>query len=75
MLKSAMRGDLPSRVRPAAGPGVEGGGDKRLSKRVRADVLSDPRPAGDPADDPGGAVPVQPPLTSGRTNNSCDQKC
>jgi hypothetical protein len=34
--------------------------DERVSQRVGADVLGDPGAAGDPADDPGGAVPVQP---------------
>ena len=42
-------------------PGVEGGGDERVPQGVRADLLGDPGAAGDPADDPGGAVPVQPP--------------
>jgi len=32
---------------------------------VRADVLGDSRAAGDPADDPGGAAPVQPPALGG----------
>jgi hypothetical protein len=40
-------------------PGVERGGDERVSQRVRADLVVDPCAAGDPADDPGGAVPVQ----------------
>ena len=46
-------------------PGVEGGGDERVPQRVRADLLGDPGAAGDPADDPGGAVPVQPPPVRG----------
>jgi hypothetical protein len=41
-------------------PGVEGGGDERVPQSVRPDQLGDPAPAGDSADDPGGAVPVQP---------------
>ena len=41
-------------------PGIQGGGDERVSERVRADVLGDPGPARDPADDPPGAVAVQP---------------
>jgi hypothetical protein len=41
-------------------PGVEGGGDERVPQRVRADLLGDPGAAGDPADYPGGAVPVEP---------------
>ena len=36
-----------------------GGGDERVPQGVRADALRDPRAAADPADDPGGAVPVQ----------------
>jgi len=45
---------------------VERGGDERVPQRVRAGVPGDPRPAGDPADDPGGAVPVQPPPVPAR---------
>jgi hypothetical protein len=41
-------------------PGVEGGGDERVPQRVRPNGFGDPRAAGDPADDPGGSVPVQP---------------
>jgi hypothetical protein len=38
-----------------------------MPERVRADVLGDPGTAGDPADDPGGAVPVQPaPVPGGK---------
>ncbi len=47
-------------ARLAAHPGVQGGGDERVSECVGADVLGDPGAAGDPADDPGGTVPVQP---------------
>jgi hypothetical protein len=47
-------------------PGVEGGGDERVPQRVRPDRLGDPGAAGDPADDPGGAVPVQPPAIGGQ---------
>jgi len=32
-----------------------------MAKGVRADELGDPRPAGDPAHDPPGAVPVEAP--------------
>ena len=45
-------------------PGVQGGGDER-AQRVRADVLRYTRSPGDPADDPGGAVPVQSPSVCG----------
>ena len=41
--------------------GVEGGGDEGMPQGVRPDRLGDPGAAGDPADDPPGAVPVQPP--------------
>jgi hypothetical protein len=37
------------------------GGDERVPQRVGRDDLGDPGPAGDLADDPPGAVPVQPP--------------
>jgi hypothetical protein len=40
---------------------VQGGGDECMPQRMRPDVLGDPRPLGYPADDPPGAVPVQPP--------------
>ena len=42
-------------------PGIERSGDKSMPQRVRPDGLADAGAAGDPADDPGGAVPVQPP--------------
>jgi len=41
-----------------------GGGDECVPQRVRPDLLGQPGPAGDTADDPPGAVPVQP-LSSG----------
>jgi hypothetical protein len=50
---------------PQRNPGVERGGDERVPQRVRADLLIDPGAVGDPADDPGGAVPVQPPPVRG----------
>jgi len=53
-----MRGrflDIPQR-----NPGVEGGGDEGVPQGVRPDRLGDPGAARDTADDPGGAVPVQP---------------
>jgi hypothetical protein len=37
---------------------------------MRPDVLVDPGPAGDAADDPGGAVPVQPPPVRRAENRS-----
>jgi hypothetical protein len=45
--------------------GVEGGGDERVPECVRADVLADSGAARDLADDPPGAVPVQPPPVNG----------
>ena len=41
------------------------GGDKRVPERVRADGLADPGTAGDPADDPPGAMPIQSPPVTG----------
>ena len=46
-------------------PGVERGGNKCMSQSVRADVLGDLGAAGNPADDSGSAVPVQPPAVRG----------
>src|SRR5260370_41432054 len=39
-------------------------------ERVRADVLADPGAARDPADDPPGAVPVQPAPVSGEEDRA-----
>jgi hypothetical protein len=50
--------------------GVQGGGDERMPQRVRPDVLGDPCAAGDAADDPAGAVPVQPPAVRGEEDRS-----
>jgi hypothetical protein len=50
--------------------GVESGGDKGMPQRVRADVLADPGAARDLADDPPGAVPVQPPPVTGEENGA-----
>jgi len=38
---------------------------------VGADVLGDPGAAGNPADDPGGTVPVQPPAVRGDEQRPC----
>ena len=54
-----MRGsllDIPQRH-----VGIECGGNGHVPERVGPDRLGDPSAAGYPADDPGGAVPVQPP--------------
>jgi|HubBroStandDraft_1064217.scaffolds.fasta_scaffold07294_8 hypothetical protein len=40
--------------------GVERGGDERVSQSVRSDGLLQSGAAGDPADDPPGAVPIEP---------------
>jgi len=51
-------------------PGVQRRGDKCVPKRVRPHVLADPGPSGDPADDPPGAVPVQPPPVRGQEDRA-----
>ena len=51
---------------PQRHPGVERGGDERVPQRVRRDDLGDSRTAGSAADDPPGAVPVQPPPVRGQ---------
>jgi hypothetical protein len=40
---------------------IEGFGDECMAERVRPDGLADPGAASEAADDPAGAVPVQPP--------------
>jgi hypothetical protein len=42
-------------------PGIQRGGDKRVSERMGGGVLDDPRATRYLADDPPGAVPVWPP--------------
>jgi len=42
-------------------PRIQRRGDKCVPERVRPNGLGDPGPPGDPADDPPGAMPVQPP--------------
>ena len=51
-------------------PGVQCGGDECVPQRVRPDVLGDPGAAGNPADDPPGAVPVQPAPLCGQEDGS-----
>jgi hypothetical protein len=46
--------------------GIQRRRDERVSERVRADLLDDPGPWRDPADDPPGAMAVQPPPISGQ---------
>jgi hypothetical protein len=50
--------------------GVEGGGDERMPQRVGPDRLGDSGADGHPADDPGGAVPVQPLSVGGEEDRS-----
>jgi hypothetical protein len=52
--------------------GIQGGGDEGVSQRVRRDGLADPGAAGSAADDPPGAVPVQPPLVRGQEHRTFD---
>ncbi len=49
---------------------VETGGDERVPERVRADVLAHAGAARDLADDPSGAVPVQPPSVMSEEDGS-----
>jgi len=46
-------------------PGIQSG-DERMPERVRSDRLADVGAAGNPPDDPGRAVPVQPPPIGGQ---------
>ena len=41
-------------------PGIQRGGDERVSERVRGDGFGDPGASRDLPDDPPGAMPVQP---------------
>ena len=49
---------------------IEGCGNERVPQGVRPDGLGDPGAAGDPADDPPGAVPVQPPPVRGEEDRA-----
>ena len=53
-------------ARRAAGLRHPNCGDERVPGRMRRDGLADPRPAGGLADDPSGAVPVQPSPVGGQ---------
>jgi hypothetical protein len=44
---------------PQRDPSIQRGGDERVEQRVRPNGRGDPGAAGDPADDPPGAVAVQ----------------
>jgi hypothetical protein len=47
-------------------PGIKRGGDECMPQCVRPDGLADPGPAGDAADDPPGAMPIQAAAVSGQ---------
>jgi len=51
---------------PQRDPGVKRGGDERVPQRVRPDAFEDPGPASSAADDPSGAVAVQPDASCGQ---------
>jgi len=51
---------------PQRDPGVQRGGDERVPQRMRPDGLSDPGAAGDTANSPPRAMPVQPPAVRGQ---------
>jgi hypothetical protein len=51
---------------PQRYPGVQGGGDERVPQGVRPHRFGDPGAAGDPADHPPSAVPVQPAAIGGQ---------
>src|ERR1700735_1078020 len=52
--------DAASCMSRSGTPRVQGGGNEGVPQGMRPDGLGDPGAAGDPADDPPGAVPVQP---------------
>jgi hypothetical protein len=68
---------------PQRHAGVQRRGDKRVPQGVRPDRLADPGAAGDPADDPRSAVPVQPAAIGGQeywsfgalANSQVDRPC
>jgi hypothetical protein len=47
-------------------PGVQSGRNECVPERMGRDGFADPGTASDPADDPPGAVPVQPPPVRGQ---------
>ena len=53
-------------------PSIQRGGAERVPKRVRRDALAGPGSAGDLANDPPGAVPVQPPPVGGKEHRPAD---
>jgi hypothetical protein len=53
---------------------IEGGSDERVPQCVRADLLADSSAASDPADDPGGAVPVKPPPIRSEERRPADDR-
>jgi len=55
---------------PQGHSGIQGGGDEGVSERVGRDGLADSRAAGGLADDPPGAVPVQPSPVRGQEHRA-----
>jgi hypothetical protein len=55
---------------PQRDASVEGCSDERVAERVRPDRVADPGPGSGPADDPGGAMPVQPPPVRSQEDRS-----
>jgi len=51
-------------------PGIQGRGDECVPQRVGRDGFGDPGAAGSLADDPPGAVPVQPPPVCGQEHRA-----
>jgi hypothetical protein len=72
---------------PEGHAGVEGGGDEGVTQSVWPDAFGDPGPAGGPADDPPGGVPVKAdavrpaedgavdPLADGQVNRTSGARC
>jgi hypothetical protein len=55
---------------PQGDAGVQRRGDKRVPQGVRPDRLAEPGAAGDPADDPRRAMPIQPTAIGGQKDRS-----
>ena len=55
---------------PQRDPGIQRGGDDGMPERVRRDGLADPGATRGAADDPPGAVPVQPPPVRGQEHRA-----
>jgi transposase len=57
---------------PQRDPSIQGGGNECVAQRVRSDRLGDPGAAGNPANDPPGTMPVQPPTVRGQEDGAVD---